>query len=69
MSRTHKNVCTTLNYTTQFLILVLEISGCISISDFAFLFGIHIGITISAIGLSLCVIKKRKQQTKEEETW
>ena len=31
MSKKHKKVCTTLNYTEQFLILGSKITGCISI--------------------------------------
>ena len=31
MSKKHKKVCTTLNYTEQFLILGSTITGCISI--------------------------------------
>ena len=31
MSKKHKKVCTTLNYTEQFLILSSTITGCISI--------------------------------------
>ena len=54
MSRKHKMVCTTLNYIEQFLISASTITGCISISAFASLIGIPIGITILAIGLNLC---------------
>ena len=51
MSRKHKKVCTTLNYIEHFLILASTITGCISISTFASLLGIPIGIMSSAIGL------------------
>ena len=56
MSRKHKKVCTTLNYIEHFLILASTITGCISISAFASLIGIPIGITSSAIGLKICAI-------------
>ena len=56
MTRKHKKVCTTLNYIEHFLILASAITGCISISAFAFLLGIPIGITSSAIGLKFCLI-------------
>ena len=56
MSRKHKKVCTTLNYTEHFLILGSTITGCVSISAFASLVGIPIGITSSAIGLKICAI-------------
>ena len=56
MSRKQKKVCTTLKYIEHFLNLASTITGCISISDFASLFGISIGITSSAIGLKICAI-------------
>ena len=54
MSRTHKEVCKTLNYIEHFLILASKISGFISISVFGSLIGIPIGITSFAIGLNIC---------------
>ena len=45
-----------LNYIEQLLILISMIIGCISVSGFASLVGILIGIKISAIGLKICVI-------------
>ena len=58
MIKKHKKVCTNLNYIEHFLILASAITGCISISAFTFLIGIPIGITSSAIGLS--IIKKKE---------
>ena len=49
-------VCTTQNYIKDFLISASSINGCISISAFASLPGIHIGKTSSVIGLKICVI-------------
>ena len=47
-----KSVCTTLNFIDHFFyILAFTVTGCISISAFAYLVGITIGITSSAIGL------------------
>ena len=54
MSKKQKRVCTTLNYIEHFLILSSTIAGCISISAFASLLGIPLGITSSAIGLNIC---------------
>ena len=51
-----KKVCTTLNYIEQFLISVSTVAGCTSISAFASLLGISIGITSSAIGLKVWAI-------------
>ena len=56
ISKKHKKICTTPNYTENFLILGSTITGCISISAFTSLVGIPIGITISAIGLKICAI-------------
>ena len=52
----HKKVCTTLNYIEHYIILASAVTGCISISAFAFLLGIPIGITSSTIGLKICAI-------------
>ena len=56
MSRKHKKVCKTLNYTEHLLILTSTITGYISISDFDSLLGIPLGITSSAIGLKILAI-------------
>ena len=72
MSEKHKKVCTTLNYIEHFIILVFTITGCISISAFASLVGITIGITSSAIGLKICAItlaiRKYKSIIKKMKT-
>ena len=76
MSKKHKKVCTTLNYIEHFLILGSTITGCVSISAFASLIGIPIGITSSGIGLKICaitaaikkynsIIKKKKKKHDE----
>ena len=71
MRRNHKKVCTTLNYFEQFLILPSTITGCISISAFASLLGVPIGITSSVIGLKICAvaagIKKCKSIIKKKK--
>ena len=56
MSRKLKNVCTTLNYIENFLILAFTITGCVSISTFSSLVGIPPRNTSSAIGLKICAI-------------
>ena len=56
MSKKHEKVSTTLNYIDHFLILASTITGCVSISDFASLVGIPIGIASSSIGLKICAI-------------
>ena len=71
MSKKHKKACTTLNYIEHFLILASTITGCVSISAFASLIGIPIGITSSAIGLKICAItagiKKYKSIIKKKK--
>ena len=73
MSKKYKKVCTTLNYVENFLILGSTIAGCVSISAFASLVGIPIGITSFAIGLKIfattagikkykLIIKKKKKK-------
>ena len=66
MSKKHKNVCTTINYIENFLILASTITGCISILAFASLLGIPIGITSSAIAPWIIkyksLIKKKKKK-------
>ena len=64
MSRKHKKVCTTLNYTEHHLILASAITGCISISAFGFLLGTPIEITNFAIGLKNCAIPAGIKQYK-----
>ena len=56
ISENYKKICATLNYIQHFLILASTITGVISISAFASLLGIPIGITSSAIGLKICAI-------------
>ena len=56
IGKKHKKFCTNLKYIEHFLILASAITGCISISAFASLLGIPIGITSSGIGLKTCAI-------------
>ena len=71
MSKNNKKVCTTLNYIEHFLILTFAITECLSISAFASLVGIPIGITSSATGLKFCAItagiKKYKSIIKKQK--
>ena len=71
MSRKHEKVCTTLSYTEHFFILASTITGCISISAFASLIVIPMGIMSSAIGLRICTIttgiKKYKPIIKKKK--
>ena len=51
MSKKHKKRCRVLNYIDHLLIVISTITGCVWISAYAFLVGIPIGITSSAISL------------------
>ena len=51
MSKKHQKVCVTLDYIEHFFILASTVTGCISISAFASLVCISIGITSSVIAL------------------
>ena len=66
-----KNICATLNYIKNFLILGSTITGFISISSFASLVGTPIGATRSAIGLKIFAmtagIKKCKSIIKKKK--
>ena len=66
-----------LDYIDHFLVLASKIIGCVSISAFAYLVDIAIGITSSATGLKICAIaagiKKhkpiiKKKKKKQDET-
>ena len=60
-----------MSYTDYLLIVTSTITGCVSISAFASLIGIAIGITSSAIGLKIrattAVIKKYKSIKKKKK--
>ena len=56
MSKKHKKVCRVLNYIDHSRILISTITGCVSISAFASLVGIPIGITSSTVGLKIYAI-------------
>ena len=44
MNKKHKKVCTSLSYIEHFLVLASTITGCVSVSAFAFLIGIRIRV-------------------------
>ena len=56
MNEKFKKTCKYLNYVEHLLILVSKITGCISISAFASLVAIPVGITSSAVGIKICAI-------------
>ena len=56
MSKKRKKVCRILNYIDDLLTVISTITECVSISAFASLVGIHIGLTSTATGLKTCAI-------------
>ena len=64
MSKKHKKVCRVLNYMEHSFNAISTITGCVSISAFASLVGIPIGITSSAIGLKNCKITGKIKKYK-----
>ena len=70
MSKERKKNCRVLNYLDQSLIAISIVTGCASISAFASLDVIPIGITSSAIGLKIWLItaeiERYKSMTKKK---
>ena len=64
MSKKNKKVYGVLNYMEHLFILISTVTGCISISGFASLVGIPIGIMSVEIGLKICVIIARIKEYK-----
>ena len=56
MSKNYKQFCRVFNYINNLLIVISAITGCVSISAFASLLGMPIGIKSSAIVIKNCVI-------------
>ena len=58
MNKKYKKVCVILIYIANLLILAFVVTGCVSISLFAYFLGIAIGIMGSAMGLQIRAITK-----------
>ena len=68
ISKKYKKVSTILNYIEHLLILASTITGCISVSTFASLCGIRIGIKSSPIGSKIAAgIKNHKSKIKKKK--
>ena len=70
MNEKYQKTCKYLNYVEHLLILVSTVTGCISISAFASLFCVTVGITSSAVVIKICTItaaiKKYKSFIKKK---
>ena len=66
----HNKTLRILNYSEHFLLSISTPNGCVSISAFASLFGVPVGITSSAEGFKICAvtaeIKKYKSFIKKK---
>ena len=71
MSQKYKKTCNYLNYVEHLLILASTTTGCVSISAFASLGCVPVGITSSAVGIKICAItagnKKYKSIIKKKK--
>ena len=56
MSEKYKKTCKYLNYVEHLLILVSAVTACVSISAFASLVCVPVGITSSAVGIKISAI-------------
>ena len=67
MNKEHKNMCKAVNYFEHFLVFVSVVSGCVSISAFASIVGVPVGITSSAVGMEIykSIINKKKKKKKK----
>ena len=53
MSEKCKKKCQYLNYVEDLVILSSKVAGCVSVSEFASLIRVPVGITSSAVGISI----------------
>ena len=71
ISLEHKKVCRVLNYIDDLLIVISANTGYVSISAFASLIGVAIGLISSADGVEICAItaeiKKYKSVFKKKK--
>ena len=56
MSKKYNNVRRVLNYFEHFLVFASAFSGCFSISAFASLVGVPVGIASSTVELKICTL-------------
>ena len=54
--KTKTKVCRTFNYFEHFLVFIYAVSDCVSISAFASIVGVPVGIASSSVGLRICTI-------------
>ena len=74
ISKKHKKTFINLNFTEHLVIFTSIVTGCVSISAFASLVAILVGIASFAVGLKICVItagikRYKSVMKKKEEAW
>ena len=71
MSEKHKKVCRDFNYLEHFFLFISIVTKCLSVSSFASLVSISVGIASPAVGLkyvlSLDELKNIRQLSKKKE--
>ena len=71
MSEKYKKTCKHLNYVEHLLILASTVTGCVSISAFASLVCVPVGVMSYAVGMKICAItagiKKYKSIIKKKK--
>ena len=71
MSEKYKKTCKYLNYVEHLLILASTVTGCVSISAFASLVCVPVGVMSYAVGMKICAItagiKKYKSIIKKKK--
>ena len=70
MSEKYKKTSKYLNYVEKLLILASAVTGCVSIFAYSSLIYVPVGITSSAVGISICAVtaeSKRYYNYKEKE--
>ena len=58
MIEKYKKTCKYLHYVEQLVILASTVTSCVSISTFALLACVPVGVTTSAVGIKICAITK-----------
>ena len=70
ISEKYKKTSKYLNYVEKLLILASAVTGCVSIFAYSSLIYVPVGITSSAVGISICAVtaeSKRYYNYKEKE--
>ena len=64
MSKKHKKKCRNLNYIEHFLLFISAVNDCVTMSAFASLVDISIGIASFAVGINIYVITAGNKKYK-----